>query len=250
MRVFLALLLTTTQAMAGLTFQSSFAIEGPTGLAFDGRRCGLWVAHEAEYLSFINLAGELQATYPVPMRVDDVAINGEQLLVTDWAGDFMALGRDGTVLSAPFQLNPGIVDSDGLHIDDKAGVVWIADDNPAALVELNPDGTQRRRIEGRAQSPQMLEPQGIVTDRVSGSILAADDSQGLNAIFEFTLQGALIALYDITAIGDDPEGLALADDNRTLYVAFDTGDRIATFDFAASDGTGAPPPDEPTPACK
>ncbi|WP_146174203.1 hypothetical protein [Litoreibacter ponti] len=245
----LALCLLSGPAAAGLTFQSSFAIEGPTGLAFDGQRCGLWVAHEAEYLSFVNLAGELQATYPVPMRVDDVALNGEQLLATDGAGNFIALGRDGSVLSQPFQLNPVIVDSDGLHIDQKAGLVWIADDNPAALVALAPDGSQRLRIEGTAQNPPMLEPQGIVTDPVSGSILAADDSQGLNAIFEFTAQGALIALYDINAIATDPEGLALADDNRTLYVAFDTGDRIAQFDFAASDGTGAPAPDEGTPAC-
>ncbi|WP_040818859.1 NHL repeat-containing protein [Litoreibacter arenae] len=249
MRSLLALLLTTTQAIAGLTFQSSFAIEGPTGLAFDGRRCGLWVAHEETYLSFVDLAGDLQATYPVPMRVDDVAINGEQLLATDGAGSFIALGRDGSVLSAPFQLNPLVRDSDGLHIDQKAGLVWVADDNPSALVALRSDGTMLRRIEGMALNPQMREPQGIVTDLVSGSILAADDSQGLNAIFEFTAQGALIALYDISAIATDPEGLALADDSRTLYVAFDTGDMIAQFDYAASDGTGAPPPDEGTPAC-
>ena len=90
----------------------------------------------------------------------------------------------------------------------------------------------------------MTEPQGVALDPLSGNILVVDDNEGLNAIFEFAPDLALLSVTPLSDHGRDAEGIAVHAQTGTLYVGFDSGQRIAVFDYLPTRGEGAAPFDQ------
>jgi DNA-binding beta-propeller fold protein YncE len=96
-------------------------------------------------------------------------------------------------------------------------------------------------VRGEALATPMLEPQGVARDPLSGNVLVVDDNEGLNAIFEFAPDMTLLSVTPLSDYGWDAEGIAVHAQTGTLYVGFDSGQRIAVFDYLPTrDGGGSP----------
>lgn len=240
----LALLLamsTSASFAAELTLVRSFEMPGPSGLAYDGLYCGIWVANETQDVVLVNLYGDEIRRFTADLnRVDAIAIQGDALLLSNGNGTYQKVDRDGTALTAAYRLSSLLSDTDGLFFDDQTHDYWVADDSLSQLLRVRADGQVTQRVHGRHQSPQMMEPQGITRDPVSGNILAVDDADASDSLFEFSPDGRLLDVISLEFAGLDAEGITVQPDTQTLFVAFDDGDAIGVFQYTAT-ANGLPP---------
>ncbi|MEM1360517.1 MAG: hypothetical protein AAGF94_02230 [Pseudomonadota bacterium] len=221
---------------AELSLVRSFEMPGPSGLAYDGMFCGLWVANESREVVLINLWGhEIRRFTSELNRVDAIAIEGDALLLSDGNGTYQRTDRQGVSMGKPYRMSSALGDTDGLFFDDQTRDYWIADDTISQLLRLGQNGEITQRVYGTLQTPQMMEPQGITRDPLSGNLLVVDDADASDSLFEFSPDGRLLDVIPLHFAGFDAEGISIQAETQTLFVAFDDGDTIAAFQYQASD---------------
>ncbi|MEV8466596.1 hypothetical protein AB0T83_07355 [Fluviibacterium sp. DFM31] len=218
---------------ADLTVLRSFPFPGPSGLAFDPLFCALWVANETDEIALVTLWGAPLRRFRSDLsRVDAIAVTDDHLLLSDGSGRFQEMHRDGTARDTPFRLTREFSDIDGLFVDAASGEIWITDDARAQVARLNAGGGLLARIDGATLTPPMLEPQGLTRDPNTGHLLVVDDADALDSLFEFDATGRLLDVFPLaTAAYYDAEGVTLAAAAGLVFVAFDAGNTIVTYDY-------------------
>lgn len=231
---------------ADLTFERAFAFAGPSGLAYDARFCGLWVANETGQVALVNLYGDEIRRFSADLRrIDAVAMDGGDLLLTNGAGTYQSVTVTGRALSAPFSIAAGGRDNDGLFVDPLTRDRWITDDSLSEIVRITADGTFASRVEGATLSTPLMEPQGITRDPVTGNLLVVDDADALDALFEFASDGTLLDVIPLArgAVAD-AEAITIQPETRTVFIGFDDTDTIAVYRYTPTAvGTPAAEPD-------
>ena len=140
------------------------------------------------------------------------------------------LSKSGDSLGAPFRISSGWADTEGIAIDADGSLITVEDD-PERLSWLSPDGEILRQIDTLTLDPPLYEAQGIARDPRTGHLLIVDDLEGSNSLYEFDAVGRLLATQSLVEFGLDPEGIALRPGSNELFIAFDTGAAIASFDY-------------------
>ena len=125
---------------------------------------------------------------------------------------------------------------------DADGTLISVEDDPAFISWMTPDGKILKRISGLSYTPAMTEPQGIARDPRTGHLLIVDDWEGSNSLFEFDAEGTLLGTLPLLQYGTDPEGIAIRPGSNQLFLAFDQGARIASFDYTPTLAPDAEPP--------
>lgn len=107
----------------------------------------------------------------------------------------------------------------------------MVEDDPEYLTWMTPDGEILRRVDTMTLDPPLSEAQGIARDPRSGYLLIVDDREGTNSLYEFDAEGQLLATVSLIEYGIDPEGIAIRPGSNQLFIAFDSGTRISSFDY-------------------
>ncbi|WP_138466493.1 hypothetical protein [Poseidonocella sp. HB161398] len=174
-------------------------------------------------------------------RVDAIAIDGEDLVLSDGNGLYQRVDRGGQPTGDPFRLASILMDTDGLYVDHETGDYWVADDSIAQLVRVAADGTVMQRVDGASQSAPLMEPQGITRDPRSGHFLVVDDADASDSLFEFNAAGQLLDVIPLAEGGYDAEGITVQPDTGTVFIAYDDGDMIAAFTYEPTGDDDIPP---------
>ena len=66
-----------------------------------------------------------------------------------------------------------------------------------------------------------------------------DDLEGTNSLYEFDAEGNLLGTASLFEYGMDPEGIAIRPGSNQLFIAFDQGAAIASFDYTPTLPEGA-----------
>ncbi|MFD0981488.1 hypothetical protein [Tropicimonas aquimaris] len=227
-----ALALTSTPVAAlDLRMTNSYFLNRPASLDYDPTFCGLWIANEGPEAILVTLDGEeLRRVGSALRRIKAISVEGDDLIVADGMGAFQRIGKDGVPLGAPFQIETGWADTEGIAIDDDGSLITVEDD-PEYLSWLTPDGQILRRIDTMTLNPPLSEAQGIARDPRTGNLLIVDDLEGTNSLYEFDKDGNLLATASLHEFGLDPEGIAIRPGSNQLFVAFDAGARIISFEY-------------------
>ncbi|WP_298434361.1 hypothetical protein [uncultured Jannaschia sp.] len=211
-----------------------YDLNRPASLDYDPTFCGLWIANEGPEAVLVTLQGEeLRRISSDLARIKAIAIEGDALIVGDGLGRLQRLTKDGTPLAAPFALEGGFADTEGIAIDGGGRLVTVEDD-PERLSWFTPDGTLETRIDTMRLDPPLSEAQGIAIDPRTGHLLIVDDWEGSNSLYEFDAAGGFLARANLLEYGDDPEGIAIRPGSGQLFIAFDGGAEIVTFDYTAT----------------
>ncbi len=219
----------------------TYKLNRPASLDYDPTFCGLWIANEGPEIILVTLEGdELRRFGSDLSRIKAVTVEGDDLLVADGYGSFQRLTKDGTPLAEPFKTEEGWADTEGITIDADGSLITVEDD-PERLSWLAPDGTLIRRIDTMTLDPPLSEPQGIARDPRTGHLLIVDDWEGTNSLYEFDAEGTLLATVSLYEYGADPEGIAIRPGSGELFLAFDQGARIASFNYTPTLPDGADP---------
>ncbi|MEM8555141.1 MAG: hypothetical protein AAGF71_10010, partial [Pseudomonadota bacterium] len=228
-----ALLLSLPAWSAELTLLRTFDSRGPSGLAYDDRFCGIWIANETRSIKLVTPYGdEIMGFESNLSRVDAIAIQENHLVLSDGNGLYQQVDRMGNELGAPYRLSGALVDTDGLFVDSTTNDYWVADDSIAALVRISHDGKVSQRIEGAEQAMPLMEPQGVTRDPVSGNLLVVDDADASDSLFEFSAEGELLDVIPLAMGGRDAEGITIQPETKTLFIAYDDGDVVAAFRYS------------------
>jgi len=171
-------------------------------------------------------------------RIKALALDGDHLIVADGSGQYQRMSKDGTALGAPYRLDAVSAATEGVVVLP-AGAMVIVEDDPARMLWVAADGSVIRALDGNTMDPAMTEPQGIAFDPRTGHLLVVDDWEGLNALFEFSAEGEILATEPLIAYGRDPEGIAIRPGADAVFMAFDGGARIASFAYMPTGGVGA-----------
>ena len=218
-----------------------YDLNRPASLDYDPAFCGLWIANEGPEAVLVTLQGEeLRRIGSDLFRIKAIAVEGDHLLVGDGLGRLQRLTKDGEPLGAPFALAGGAADTEGIAVTSAGEIVTVEDD-PERLSWFDAEGTLRARIDTMTLDPPLSEAQGIAIDPRTGHMLIVDDWEGTNSLYEFTAQGELLARASLIEFGIDPEGIAIRPGSNQLFVAFDGGAQIVTFDYAPTLPEGAAP---------
>ncbi|MGR3496108.1 hypothetical protein [Citreimonas sp.] len=218
-----------------------YALNRPASLDYDPTFCGLWIANEGPEAVLVTLDGsELRRIGSDLFRIKAIAIEGNGLIVGDGMGRMQRLTKDGDPLAPPFTLEGGRADTEGIAIN-AAGELVTVEDDPERLSWFDRDGALRTRIDTMTLTPPLREAQGIAIDPRTGHMLIVDDREGSNSLYEFTPDGALLAQADLLPYGIDPEGIAIRPGSDQLFVAFDGGAEIVTFQYTPTLPEGADP---------
>jgi DNA-binding beta-propeller fold protein YncE len=242
-RVLLAVLPLLPQSVValGLVETGRYELNRPASLDYDPTFCGLWIANEGPEAVLVTLQGdELRRITSDLFRIKAIAIEGDHLIVGDGLGQLQRLTKDGVPLAAPFRLTGGAADTEGIAIAADGTLVTVEDD-PERLSWFAPDGELQRRIDTMTLSPPISEAQGIAIDPRTGHMLIVDDWEGSNSLYEFSQDGRLLAQENLLEYGTDPEGIAIRPGSNQLFIAFDGGARIVTFDYTPTLPEGADP---------
>ncbi|SEN00785.1 NHL repeat-containing protein [Palleronia pelagia] len=233
--------LATGAGALDLRATGTYQLNRPASLEYDPTFCGLWIANEGPEAILVTLQGdELRRISSDLYRIKAIAIEGDNLIVGDGLGRLQRLTKDGAPLAAPFRLGGGASDTEGIAIDAAGDIVTVEDD-PERLTWFTPDGALRMRIDTMDFDPPISEAQGIAIDPRTGHLLIVDDWEGSNSLYEFTADGELLGQASLIEYGTDPEGIAIRPGSDQLFVAFDGGARIVTFDYTPTLPEGAEP---------
>lgn len=240
MRWCLALLLSATAAPAlELVETARYDLNRPASLDYDPTFCGLWIANEGPEVILVTLEGdELRRFGSDLSRIKAITIEGDNLLVADGFGGFQRLTKSGEPLATPFKIPGGWADTEGLAIAEDGTIISVEDD-PERLSWLEPDGTPVRVIDTTTLTPPIYEAQGIARDPRTGHLLIVDDFEGSNSLYEFDANGTLLGAVSLLEYGIDPEGIALRPGSNQLFIAFDQGAEIVSFDYTPTLPEGA-----------
>ncbi|MDU8912605.1 hypothetical protein [Aestuariicoccus sp. MJ-SS9] len=239
----IALLLAAPAAALDLRLTNTYALNRPASLDYDPAFCGLWIANEGPEAVLVTLDGlELRRISSDLRRIKAISLEGNDLLVADGMGAFQRLTKNGEALGEPFRVSDGWADTEGIAIDADGSVITVEDD-PERLSWFTPDGQLLRRINTLTLDPPLTEAQGIARDPRTGHLLIVDDWEGSNSLYEFDAEGTLLATASLLEYGTDPEGVAIRPGSNQLFVAFDSGARIAAFDYTPT----LPPGSDPLP---
>lgn len=173
-------------------------------------------------------------------RIKAISLEGDNLIVADGMGLFQRLDKSGTPLAAPFRIASGWADTEGIAVDADGRLITVEDD-PEYLTWLSPEGDILKRIDTMTLEPPLSEAQGIARDPRTGHLLIVDDWEGSNALYEFDAEGGLLGTVSLVPYGIDPEGIAIRPGSGQLFIAFDSGAKIASFDYTPTLPEGAPP---------
>jgi hypothetical protein len=218
-----------------------YALNRPASLDYDPTFCGLWIANEGPEAVLVTLDGhELRRISSDLYRIKAIAIEGNHLIVGDGLGRLQRLTKDGEPLAAPFSLSDGLADTEGIAIAANGEIVTVEDD-PERLSWFDGDGRLTARIDTMELTPPLTEAQGIAIDPRTGHLLIVDDWEGSNSLYEFSADGKLLAMASLLEFGTDPEGIAIRPGSNQLFVAFDGGAQIVTFDYTPTLPEGASP---------
>ncbi len=214
-----------------LVLTDSYRLDRPSSLDYDPDFCGLWIANEGPEAILVTLDGrEIARVASDLRRIKAISLEGENLLVADGAGSFQRLSKRGEPLAAPFASSEGWTDTEGIAIDADGSIITVEDD-PEWLSWYSPDGTLIRRIDTMTLDPPLREAQGIARDPRTGHLLIVDDMEGTNSLYEFDAAGRLLATAPLGGYGMDPEGIAIRQGSNQIFVAFDVGAMIASFEY-------------------
>ncbi|MDD9718983.1 hypothetical protein PVW48_19665 [Dinoroseobacter sp. PD6] len=237
----LAGLVPATAAALDLVETGRYDLNRPASLDYDPTFCGLWIANEGPEAVLVTLQGdELRRISSDMFRIKAISIEGDTLIVGDGAGNLQRLTKDGEALGPPFALEGGWADTEGISINTAGEIVTVEDD-PERLSWFAPDGTLLRRIDTLTLTPPLTEAQGIAIDPRTGHLLIVDDWEGSNSLYEFAPDGSLLASQSLYPYGIDPEGIAIRPGSNQLFIAFDSGAEIVTFNYTPTLPPGADP---------
>lgn len=218
-----------------------YDLNRPASLDYDPAFCGLWIANEGPEAVLVTLQGEeLRRITSDLSRIKAIAIEGDHLIVGDGFGGLQRLTKDGAPLAPPFSLEGGFADTEGIAIAADGALVTVEDD-PERLSWFGPDGQLRSQIDTMTLTPPLSEAQGIAVDPRTGHLLIVDDWEGSNSLYEFTGEGEVLAQVSLMEYGVDPEGIAIRPGSNQLFIAFDGGAEIVTFDYTPTLPEGAAP---------
>ncbi len=232
-------LVSSPLAALELTQTASYALNRPASLDYDPTFCGLWIANEGPEVILVTLEGdELRRFGSDLSRIKAITLEGDGLLVADGFGGFQRLSKSGEALGTPFTSSEGWADTEGIVIDADGTVISVEDD-PERLSWLSPEGETLRVIDTTTLTPPLFEPQGIARDPRTGHLLIVDDLEGSNSLYEFDAEGNLLASEPLAPYGLDPEGIAIRPGSSQMFIAFDQGARIVSFDYTPTLPEGA-----------
>ncbi|MEM6480464.1 MAG: hypothetical protein AAF922_02495 [Pseudomonadota bacterium] len=227
-----------------LELTGQYSLNRPASLEYDPTFCGLWIANEGPEALLVTLEGdELRRITSDLSRIQALTLEGDALILADGSGMFQRVSKTGEALGAPFRINSGWADTEGLVVDENGNLITVEDD-PERLSWLTPQGEILRQIDTMTLIPPLTEAQGIARDPRTGHLLIVDDAEGTNSLYEFDAEGALLSTAPLWEYGIDPEGIAIRPGSNQLFIAFDGGASIASFDYTPTlpDGAGALPP--------
>ena len=214
-----------------LTYQDSYTLNRPASLEYDPNFCGLWIANEGPEIILVTLQGEELRRFRSGLtRIKAVALEGDALLVADGLGGFQRLSKDGAPLADPFRVDMAFADTEGLAVTADGAIIMVEDD-PERMTWLDRSGNVTRQINTRDLDPPLTEAQGIAIDPRTGHMLIVDDWEGTNSLYEFDAGGRLLGTVSLLPYGNDPEGVAIRPGSSEVFVAFDSGARIVSFDY-------------------
>ncbi|MEM1352128.1 MAG: hypothetical protein AAGF27_07275 [Pseudomonadota bacterium] len=224
-----------------LKLTGQFDLNFPSSLEYDPSFCGLWIANEGPEAILVTLDGlELRRIGSDLYRIKALTIENDTLIVADGLGSFQRLSKNGTPLADPFRTDMDWPDTEGIVADDDGTLIAVQDD-PEYLTWLSPDGKVLRQIDTMTLTPPLSEAQGIARDPRTGHLLIVDDQEGTNSLYEFNEAGDLLATASLWEYGRDPEGIAIRPGSNQLFIAFDSGTRIASFDYTPTLPEGSDP---------
>lgn len=227
----LCLFVSVDAAAMDLVLTHRYSLNQPASLDYDPAFCGLWIANEGPEAILVTLDGfELRRIGSDLSRIKAISLENNALIVADGAGSFQRVSKNGAILEAPFQIEGGWADTEGIAVDDDGTLITVEDD-PEFLTWLSPDGAIIRRIDTMTLDPPLSEAQGIARDPRTGHLLIVDDMEGTNSLYEFDAEGVLLSTASLIEYGIDPEGIAIRPGSNQLFIAFDQGASIASFDY-------------------
>ena len=239
------LLIAATPATAlELTLRESFPLQNPASLEYDPDLCALWIVNESKDVVLFSLFGKEMRRFETDMyQVKALTVQGDNLILSNGFGRFQLSDKEGNLLGAPYTLRGDIYDIEGI-VAEPGGALIITEDDSARVWSINPDGSENWRIEGFKMEPRMVEPQGIARDRLTGNLLVVDDREGSNSVFEFAPDGTFLDQVSLLEYGIDPEGVAVQSNTGTLFIGFDSGSRLAIFDYLPTKISGYDGPEQ------
>ncbi len=218
-----------------------YNLNRPASLDYDPTFCGLWIANEGPEVILVTLEGdELRRFGSDLSRIKAITIEGDGLLVADGFGGFQRLSKSGEPLAAPFKLADGWADTEGIAIDTDGQIISVEDD-PERLSWLTADGMTTRVVDTTTLTPPIFEAQGIARDPRTGHLLIVDDFEGSNSLYEFTAAGEYLGSVSLLEYGIDPEGVAIRPGSGQIFIAFDQGAQIVSFDYTPTLPEGSAP---------
>jgi len=228
----LALVAFATPAPAmQLTLRDSFVFPRAASMEWDPLLCGLWVAIEGPQVFLLTPGGdEIRRLEPGLRVIRSLTVEEGGLLLADGWGGFLRVDRNGAPRGGQFRLADGLRDVEGIARQPD-GSYLIVEDDVSRLIRIGPDGTLLREKFGSSFSPRLEELQGVARDPLTGNVLVVDDNEGLNALVELTPDWEVISVTPLSEWGYDAEGVAVHAQTGTLYIGFESGRRIAIFDY-------------------
>ena len=208
-----------------------YSLDRPASLDYDPTFCGLWIANEGPVAVLMTLHGEeLRRISSDMSRIKGIALEGDHLLVADGFGRMQRVSKSGEALAPPFTLDGGYADTEGIAIAANGDIVTVEDD-PERLTWFTAAGEIKTRMNTLDLTPPLTEAQGIAIDPRTGHLLIVDDWEGSNSLYEFSADGTLLAQQSLYEYGTDPEGIAIRPGSNQLFIAFDSGAQIVTFEY-------------------
>lgn len=218
-----------------------YDLNRPASLDYDPTFCGLWIANEGPEAVLVTLQGdELRRVESDLFRIQAISLEGDHLIVGDGLGNLQRLTKNGETLGPPFTLSGGFADTEGIAIAANGDIVTVEDD-PERLSWFSPTGELKTQMNTLEFSPPLSEAQGIAIDPRTGHLLIVDDWEGSNSLYEFSSEGELLAQASLLEYGNDPEGIAIRPGSNQLFIAFDSGAQIVTFDYTPTLPPGSAP---------
>ncbi|MEM8732387.1 MAG: hypothetical protein AAGF79_20955 [Pseudomonadota bacterium] len=157
-----------------LVLTGRYQLNRPASLEYDPAFCGLWIANEGPEAVLVTLDGlELRRIGSDLSRIKAITLEGDALIVADGAGAFQRLSKAGDPLGAPFRIESGWADTEGMVIDADGSLITVEDD-PERLTWLSPTGKILRQIDTMTLSPPLSEAQGIARDPRTGHLLIVE----------------------------------------------------------------------------